>query len=105
MLVNEGMRLDIGRGGLSLGSLEHSHQQSGEVVALEKEQAWDEAEISAEDEEEFEVEKSTRRACGEGVGSEEVERGDDEEGMGRWQVGTLKDLLLLCVYGLDLGAH
>jgi hypothetical protein len=74
---------------------------SEEVVALEKEDSCDDAEISAEEEEEFEVEKSMRRACGEGVGGEEADRGDEDEGTGKCRVGTLRDLLLLCEYDLD----
>ena len=73
---------------------------SEEVVALEKEEICDN---SVEDEEEFEFEKSIRRGCGEGVGGEEAERvADGEEGTtGKWRMGTLRDLLLLCVYDLD----
>jgi hypothetical protein len=76
--------------------------RSEEVVALEKDESFEEVEMSAEEEEELEVEKSMRRACGEGVGGEEVERGDDEEGTAKFRVGTLSDLLLLWGYDLDL---
>jgi len=72
--------------------------RSEEEVALV---SFEDAEISAEEEEELDVEKSIRRACGEGVGGEEEESGNVEVRAG-WRVGTPRDLLLLCGYDLDL---
>ena len=64
------------------------------VVALERDE---ETEMSVEDEEELEVEKSMRGAWGEGVGGEEADRGDAcEEDGAKWRLGTVRDLLLLC---------
>jgi hypothetical protein len=68
---------------------------SEEVAAWEKEEVED---ISADELDELEVEKSMSRACGVGVGGEEVER---EEREGRCRFGTERDLLLL--WGIDRG--
>lgn len=75
---------------------------SEEVVALEKDESFEEVDISADELDELEVEKSMSRACGVGVGGEEVERGECDDGTAGCRLGTLRDLLLRCGYDRDL---